>query len=269
MSGGARVISVLSGKGGTGKTNICVNLGVAVKRLGKKVLIIDGDLGLANVEVLLGLTPRYTLYDALYRGIALESVITYGPEGILLIPGGSGALELSRIDPYRQELLIEELTRIGNDLDYIFIDGGAGIHQDVLSFASGSDDILLIMTPEPTTLADAYTLIKAISMLKKRKNIMVIVNRVKGPGEGEDTVNKLNILVDRFLKFPISYLGSIPDDIWVERAVKEQALFVIRYPFSKSARAVNEVAVKLVGEERKGTGFRGFLRGLLERINVG
>ena len=185
MSDGARVFSVLSGKGGTGKTNICVNLGVALQRLGKKVLIIDGDLGLANIEVILGLTPRFTLYDVLYRNVDIESVITHGPEGILIIPGGSGALELSRIEPYKQELLIEKMIRLGDSLDFIFIDGGAGIHQDVLSFASGSDEILLVMTPEPTALADAYTLVKAISMLKKKKSIKVIVNRIKTWGRGK------------------------------------------------------------------------------------
>ncbi|HHV81819.1 TPA: MinD/ParA family protein [bacterium] len=269
MSDGARVFSVLSGKGGTGKTNICVNLGVALQRLGKKVLIIDGDLGLANIEVILGLTPRFTLYDVLYRNVDLESVITYGPESILIIPGGSGALELSRIEPYKQELLMEKMIRLGDSLDYIFIDGGAGIHQDVLSFASGSDEILLVMTPEPTALADAYTLVKAISMLKKKKSIKVIVNRIKNLGEGEDTVNRLNILLERFLKISVTYLGSVPDDIWVERAVREQNLFVTRYAFSKSARAINDIAVKLIGKEAKGTGFRGFLKGLFERVGAG
>lgn len=269
MSDGARVFSVLSGKGGTGKTNICVNLGVALQRLGKKVLIIDGDLGLANVEILLGLTPKFTLYDVLYRNVELESVITYGPEGILIIPGGSGAFELSRIEPYKQELLIENLIKLGNRLDFIFIDGGAGIHQDVLSFASGSDEVLLVMTPEPTALADAYTLIKAINMLKKKKSIKVVVNRVKNSGEGEDTVNRLNILLERFLKISVTHLGSVPDDIWVERAVKEQTLFVTRYAFSKSARAINDIAMKLTEKEVKGTGFRGFLKGLFERVKVG
>jgi|YNPMSStandDraft_1061717.scaffolds.fasta_scaffold00024_61 flagellar biosynthesis protein FlhG len=268
MSSEARIFSVLSGKGGTGKTNICVNLGVAIQRLGKRVLIIDGDLGLANVEVILGLTPKYTLYDAIYRNVDLESVVTYGPEGILVIPGGSGALELSKIDPYRQEILIEKLIKLGSNVDYVFIDGGAGIHQDVLSFASGSDEILLVMTPEPTALADAYTLIKAISLSGAKKDIKIIVNRVKDPGEGEDTASRLNILLERFLKFSVSYLGSIPDDIWVERAVKEQTLFVTRYPFSKSARAISDIALKLTGSERKGVGFRGFFRNILEKVSI-
>ncbi|MBC7319940.1 MinD/ParA family protein [bacterium] len=268
MSVGARTISILSGKGGTGKTNICVNLGVAIQRLGKKVLIIDGDLGLANVEVILGLTPKYTLYDAIYRDVDLESVVTYGPEGILIIPGGSGALELSKIEAYKQEVLMDQLIKLGSNVDYIFIDGGAGIHQDVLTFASGSDEIIVVMTPEPTALADAYTLIKAVTLSNARKEIKLVVNRVKSSGEGEDAVNRLNILLERFLKISITYLGSVPDDIWVERAVKEQSLFVTRYPFSKASRAINEIALKLLEVDRRGTGFRGFFRNILERINI-
>lgn len=268
MSVGARTISILSGKGGTGKTNICVNLGVAIQRLGKKVLIIDGDLGLANVEVILGLTPKYTLYDALYRNVDLESVVTYGPEGVLIIPGGSGALELSRIEAYKQEKLMNQLIRLGSNVDYIFIDGGAGIHQDVLTFASGSDEIIVVMTPEPTALADAYTLIKAVTISNTRKEIKLVVNRVKSPAEGEEAVNRLNIILERFLKFSVNYLGSVPDDIWVERAVKEQSLLVTRYPFSKASRAINEIALKLLEVDRRGTGFRGFFRNILERINI-
>lgn len=268
MSSGARTISFLSGKGGTGKTNICVNLGVTIQRLGKKVLIIDGDLGLANVEVILGLTPKYTLYDVLYRNMDLESIVTYGPEGVLIIPGGSGALELSRIDIDKQKILMEQLIELGSNVDYIFIDGGAGIHQDVLTFASGSDEIIIVTTPEPTSLADAYTLIKAITLSNTRREIKVIVNRVKSLSEGEDTVDRLNILLERFLRFSVTHLGNIPDDIWVERAVKEQSPFVIRYPFSKASRAVNEIALKLLALEKKGTGFRGFFRNILERISV-
>lgn len=268
MNSGARIFSILSGKGGTGKTNICVNLGVAVRKLGKKVLIIDGDLGLANVEVILGLTPKYTLYDAIYRNVDLEAIVTYGPEEILIIPGGSGALELSKMDTYKQEKLIEQLIKLGNSVDYVFIDGGAGIHQDVLSFASGSDEVLIVMTPEPTALADAYTLIKAINLSGIKKDIKLIVNRVNNPGEGEDAANRLNILLERFLRFSVPYLGSVPNDIWVERAVKEQTLFVTRYPFSKAARAVNDIALKLVGSERKGIGFKGFFRNILEKVST-
>lgn len=268
MSGGARTISFLSGKGGTGKTNICVNLGVAIQKLGKKVLMIDGDLGLANVEVILGLTPKYTLYDVLYRGMDLESVVTYGPEGVLVIPGGSGALELSKVDTNRQKMLIEKLIELGSNVDYIFIDGGAGIHQDVLTFASGSDEIILVMTPEPTSLADAYTLIKAVTLSDTNKEIKVIVNRIKSPSEGEDTVDRLNVLLERFLRFSVTYLGHIPDDIWVEKAVKEQLPFVTRYPFSKASRAVSEIALKLLALEKRGTGFRGFFRNILERISI-
>ncbi|MCX7795020.1 MAG: MinD/ParA family protein [bacterium] len=268
MSGGARTISFLSGKGGTGKTNVCVNLGVAIQRLGKKVLIIDGDLGLANVEVILGLMPRYTLYDVLYRDMEIRSVVTYGPEGVLIVPGGSGALELSKIDTDRQKILMEQLIDLGDNLDYIFIDGGAGIHQDVLTFALGSDEIIIVMTPEPTSLADAYTLIKAVTLSNAQKEIKIIVNRVKSSIEGEETVDRLNILLERFLRFSVTHLGDIPDDIWVERAVKEQLPFVIRYPFSKASRAVNEIALKLLALEKKGTGFRGFFRNILERISI-
>ncbi|MGB9682040.1 MAG: MinD/ParA family protein [bacterium] len=268
MSSNGRIITILSGKGGTGKTNICVNLAVALKRLGKNVLIIDGDLGLANVEVLLGITPKYTLYDVIYREFPLKSVITYGPEGILIIPGGSGALELSQIEPYRQEFLIDEMISLGKNIDYIFIDAGAGVHQDVLTFAAGSDEVLLVMTPEPTALVDAYTVIKAINLIDEKKEIKAIVNRTSSLSDGEETITRLNILTSRFLKFSIKYLGSIPEDIWVERAVREQNLFLVRYPFSKSARALNDIASKMIGEEKKGAGFKGFFRSIVDRISV-
>jgi len=268
MNRGGRVITILSGKGGTGKTNICVNLAIVLERLGKKVLIIDGDLGLANVEVILGLTPRYTLYDVIYRNLSLESVVTYGPEGVLIIPGGSGALELSQIEIYRQEALVDEMIKLGMNMDYIFIDAGAGIHQDVLTFASGSDEILLVMTPEPTALADAYTIIKAINLIDEKKEIKAIVNRTHTSSDGEEAISRLNILTSRFLKISMDYLGSIPEDVWVERAVKEQNLFIIRYPFSKAARAVNDIAVKMVGEEKKGTGFRRFFQRIIDKVNV-
>jgi len=268
MSSNGRVITILSGKGGTGKTNICVNLAVALRRLGKNVLIIDGDLGLANVEVLLGINPKYTLYDVIYRNLSLESVVTYGPEGILVIPGGSGALELSQIEPYRQELLMDEMVRLGKSVDYIFIDAGAGIHQDVLTFASGSDEVLLVMTPEPTALADAYTIIKALNLMDEKKEIRAIVNKTHNSSDGEESITRLNILTSRFLRLSISYLGSIPEDVWVERAIREQNLFVVRYPFSKAARALNDIAVKIAGEEKKGAGFKRFFKSIVDKISV-
>jgi flagellar biosynthesis protein FlhG len=185
-----------------------------------------------------------------------------------VIPGGSGALELSQIETYRQEALIEEMIKLGMNVDYIFIDAGAGVHQDVLTFASGSDEVLLVMTPEPTALADAYTIIKAINLTDEKKEIKAIVNRIHNSSDGEDTITRLNILTSRFLKLSVNYLGGIPEDIWVERAVREQNLFVIRYPFSKASRAIGDIAAKMVGEEKKGTGFRRFFKGIIDKINA-
>lgn len=247
----SRVITVTSGKGGVGKSSISVNLAIALSRLGKRVVILDADFGLANVEVMLGIRPQYNLADLMFRGKNLKDIITDGPENIGFISGGSGIQELTSLTKDQIVYLIQKLVELDERADIIIIDTGAGIADSVLEFVAASSEVLLVATPEPTSITDAYALLKTLN----RKTdfsledtvIKMVANRIDTYEEGKELYDKLSIVVGKFLNIKMEYLGSIPQDSNVSKAVMRQKPAITLYPnthFSKTIISFADILCK-------------------------
>lgn len=246
----ARVITVTSGKGGVGKTSISLNLAIQLTRLGKKVVVFDADFGLANIEVMLGVRPQYNLADMMFRGKELADIITQGEEGISFISGGSGIQELASMNREQVMYLTSRLMTLDNSADVIIVDTGAGISDSVLEFVLASTEVLLVATPEPTSITDAYALLKALNrkeeFVKEDTSIKMISNRVSSPAEGLSLYEKMSVVSDKFLNIPITYLGSVPMDEQISKAVMRQKPVSIINPDAPSAKAIKQIAEKLL-----------------------
>ena len=247
----ARVVTVTSGKGGVGKTNIAVNLAIQFSNLGKRVIIMDADFGLANVEVMFGIRPKYNLADLIFKGKNLKDIITMGPKNIGFISGGSGIQELSNLSRDQIIYLTQKLYELDEIADVIIIDTGAGIANSVLEFVAASNEILLVATPEPTSITDAYALLKTLNKKAdfdiKNTVVKMVANRVGSYEEGRELFDKLSIVVNKFLKIQVDFLGAVPQDALVTKAVMQQTPFSMAYPNSNAAKAVFELATMLEG----------------------
>jgi len=253
----SRVITVTSGKGGVGKSTLTVNLAIQLSRLGKRVIILDADFGLANIEVMLGIRPDYNLADLMFRGKGLKDIIIKGPENIGFISGGSGIQELSRLSREQVVYLVQKLYELDELADIILVDTGAGISDSVLEFVSASNEVLLVATPEPTSITDAYALLKTLNrksgFSKDDTVIRMVANRIKSKEEGETLYSKLGLVVDKFLSLKMEFLGAIPDDANCGRAIMQQQPITLAEPRSASVKAIQGIADKLVsGAEETG-----------------
>ena len=250
----ARVITVTSGKGGVGKTSISVNLAVQLSQLGKRVVILDADFGLANVEIMLGIRPKYNLADLMYRGKTLREIITQGPGNIGFISGGSGIEELANLTRIQLDDLRKMLYELDDLADVIIVDTGAGISDSVLEFVAASSEVILVTTPEPTSITDAYALLKTLSKRSlfsiEDTVIKMVPNRVDSVIEGRELYNKLSTVVQNFLHLNIEFLGAIPIDMNVSRAVIKQKPISLAYPNTDAAKAINDIALALCNEEK-------------------
>lgn len=253
----ARVIAVTSGKGGVGKTSISVNLALQFREQGKRVVILDADFGLANVEIMLGIRPQYNLADLVFNNMAIEDIITEGPNGIGFISGGSGVQDLVNLDKDKIKKLIAKLVKLDSMYDVVIIDTGAGIAESVIQFVLSSPEVLLVVTPEPTSITDAYSLLKAVNrkkdFIREQKSIKVIANRVTKPQEGQEIFDKISIVVSKFLNIQLEYLGYIPLDERISNAVMEQKPVVISSPDSEPAKRIRkmcEILLNISGEEK-------------------
>ncbi len=251
----ARVITVTSGKGGVGKSSISLNLAMSMSKMGKKVILLDADFGLANIEVMLGTRPKANLSDLMFRGKDIKDIIIDGPEGIKFISGGSGIQELAKMTKEQCLYLTKKLAELDDLADIIIIDTGAGISDSVLEFVASSNEVLLVATPEPTSITDAYALLKALNrkseFSKSSTVIKMVANRVHTENEGKNVLyENMKNVVGRFLNISLEYLGSIPDDKELQRAVMRQNPIVVSAPDSPAARAITEMAkVLLNGDE--------------------
>lgn len=251
----ARVITVTSGKGGVGKSNVAVNLAVQMQRLGKRVLIFDADFGLANVEVMFGATPQFTLADTIYKGKRVSEIITEGPLGVGFISGGTGIHGLNDLSPEQIRCMVKSLHELDRMADVILIDTGAGISSQVMEFVVSSPEVLLVTTPDPSSLTDSYSLLKALHnhprFQPKEMQVNVLANRVMSSEEGRHIFEKLESVVERFLQGEITYAGMIPQDNSLEKAVRQQKPVSIYAPASKSARAFEVLASNIINNEQK------------------
>ncbi len=256
----SRVIVVASGKGGVGKTNIAVNLGLALAERGLQVAILDADMGLANADILLGINSRYNLSHVINGERTVTEVMTTGPWGLQLIAGGSGVAELANLGQNDLANFIDNLHELDEALDILIIDTGAGISHSVLSFALASDEVLVVATPDPTSLADAYGLIKVLDRRNPRAQLRVVVNMCETEYQGREVFDKLNGVSRRFLSRELDWAGSIPRDVMVQRAVQGFQPFYIVYPRSHAAIAIGQLADGLTAREpasHVSTGIRG------------
>lgn len=247
----ARVITVTSGKGGVGKSSVSVNLAIQLSRLGKKVIVFDADFGLANIEIMLGLRPEYNLADLMFRGKSLADIITYGPENIGFISGGSGINELANMSKEQIYSLIQRLYELDTMADIIIVDTGAGISDAVLEFVAASEEVLLVATPEPTSITDAYALLKTLNRnttyAPEKTVIKMIANEIRSEKEAEELFEKLSIVVNKFLNIDVEFLGTIPYDINMQKAVMKQEPVSITAPASSSAYAIRAIVEKTWG----------------------
>ncbi|MEY8523960.1 MinD/ParA family protein [Lachnospiraceae bacterium 38-10] len=251
----ARVITVTSGKGGVGKSNTAINLAIQFRKMDQKVIILDADFGLANIEIMFGTVPKYNLYDLIYQGKNIRDIITWGPMDVGFISGGSGIVGMANLSQDYLNYIIQNLVELDSMADVIIVDTGAGISNAVLEFLVASNEILLVTTPEPTSITDSYSLLKALNRHSRFKpeytSINVLANKVKNEEEGSMLYHKLNTVVSRYLKLPIEYLGYIPQDEQLSRAVMQQTPISIQNTSARSALAYGGIARKLMNVEEE------------------
>ena len=251
----ARVITVTSGKGGVGKSNTAINLAIQFRKMGQRVIILDADFGLANIEIMFGTVPKYNLCDLIYQGKNIRDIITWGPMDVGFISGGSGIVGMANLSQDYLNYIIQNLVELDSMADVIIVDTGAGISNAVLEFLVASNEILLVTTPEPTSITDSYSLLKALNRHSRFKpeytSINVLANKVKNEEEGSMLYHKLNTVVSRYLKLPIEYLGYIPQDEQLSRAVMQQTPISIQNTSARSALAYGGIARKLMNVEEE------------------
>jgi flagellar biosynthesis protein FlhG len=268
----ARVITVTSGKGGVGKTSISVNIALQFQAQGKRVVVLDADFGLANVEVMLGIRPRYDLADVVFNEKPIEDVITEGPAGIGFISGGSGVQDLVNLDKVRLQKMIAQLVKLDRLYDIVIIDTGAGIADSVIEFVLSSPEVILVITPEPTSITDAYSLLKAVNRKKEfnrdAKSIKVITNRVVDEEDGQEIYDKISIVVSKFLNIQLEYLGYIPYDRRLGSAVLEQKPVVLGEPNSEPALRLKAICNTLLEIPETETPKYGIAKVLLDFIKT-
>ncbi len=239
---GPRVIAITSGKGGVGKTNTVLNLSLALSRLQRRVLLLDADMGLANVDVLLGLTPRYTLEHVLAGQKDISDVVLQGPLGLRILPSSSGISELSELSLEDQTRLFAELSRIDDEVDYLFIDTGAGISSNVMRFNASAGEVYLVVSPEPTSMTDAYALMKLLAIKYHVRDFGLIANQVLSEADGRGVFDRLNRVCGQFLQARLTFLGSVPLDKHVQKAVRQQRALLELYPHSPAGRSLTRIA---------------------------
>ncbi len=255
-----RIVAVASGKGGVGKSNITVNLGLTLQGMGKRVLLLDADLGMANLDILLGLTPRYNLSHVLKGKCKFEDALLHGPDGIDILPGTSGE-DLINISSTEVKRLIEASSHMESNYDIIIIDIGAGIHYSVTNFIMACDEAMIVLTPEPTAIMDAYSLVKFLANQKYKNKVGLIINQTSSQKEGNNVANRMKKVITEYLKLDIDIMGYIPYDEDVRQSVKEQTPFIIAYPKSKAVGALKDVAAKMLDrvQNTESRGMKGFM----------
>lgn len=252
---GARVITITSGKGGVGKSSAAVNLGIQFIKLGYRVVILDADFGMANIEVMFGAIPKFNLSDVIYRGKSLEDIVMEGPMGVKFISGGSGVFEMTDMSSDSLRYLTAKLTELEKMADIIIIDTGAGVSERVLQFITTCNEVLLITTPEPTSITDSYALLKALNRHpdydKDNTVVSIITNKVSDEEEGKTLFSKLSIVVNKFLQIELKHLGMIPQDAHIFKSIMKQQPVSIAYENSGASKAYEVIAKRLTQNENE------------------
>jgi flagellar biosynthesis protein FlhG len=240
-----QVIAVTSGKGGVGKTNVVANLGYALTRLNKRVLVLDADVGLANIDVLLGLNPKYNLKHVLSGERPISEVVISGPGGMKILPASSGVQELSDLNKAQKLCLLSELNSLHDETDVLLIDTGAGISSNVMYFNLAAQEILIVVSPEPTSITDAYAMMKVLCLKYSENHFKLLVNSARSTKEAEGVFKNLSLVAQKFLNLSIDYWGYILQDENVVRAVRQQKALIELYPKSPASKCFFELADKV------------------------
>ncbi|MBX5467170.1 MAG: MinD/ParA family protein [Firmicutes bacterium] len=262
-TGATRVLAVTSGKGGVGKSSVTLNLALALAALGDTVTVLDADLGLANINILLGVNPAHTLLDVVDRRMALKEIMVAGPGGIRIIPGASGVTQLASLTRTQIDHIVEGFGEIDGETQWLLIDTGAGISPAVMSFVLAAREVLVVTSPEPTALADAYGVVKAIWEEEVPMTVRLVVNRARSLDQAEAAGRRLIDLARRALEMEVEWLGLIAEDDSVPRAIMRQEPVLLAYPRSRAARDIEQIAIRLREPSRapsvRGDGFGEFL----------
>lgn len=261
----ARVIAVTSGKGGVGKTNFSTNLAILMAQSGQRVVVLDADLGLANLHVVLGVSPRYHLEHVMEGEISVREALHDAPGGIQIIGGGSGIAELANLEAARCEAFIASLSELDALADVIVIDTGAGLARNTLAFLNAVEEIVVVTTPEPTAITDAYATIKISSIENPNARLMLVVNMAQSETEGEAVANRLGLIARQFLSVELEHLGTIVLDPSVGKAVRIQQPFVLSQPTTEATQSVRRIASRL-GYHRSTHTTQGGVSGLMQRM---
>lgn len=260
-----RVITVTSGKGGVGKSNVVINLAATISRMGSRVLVVDADLGLANLDVLLGLKNKFNLKHVIEGQMKLKDIVVEGPAGIKVIPGSSGIPRIANMNNRKRKEFIASFEEIEDEADIILIDTSAGIAKNVITFALLADEIILVTTPEPAAITDAYAVIKVIQTQKPTANVGLIVNMARTEAQASEVAHKIAQVSQQFLGFHVFVLGTLPTDPYVPRAVMQRQPWVELYPKAAATKAMKRLANKILNGEVKSE-IRG--NGFIQRLST-
>ncbi|MBB5016609.1 P-loop NTPase [Rehaibacterium terrae] len=263
-----RVIAVSGGKGGVGKTSVAVNLAMAFVEAGRNTLLLDTDLGLANVDVMLGLSPRFTLADLVEGRCTLEETIMEGPKGLAIVPAASGKRHMTELRPAEHVGLVRAFSELDRPLDVMVVDTAAGISDSVLTFSQAAQDVIVVVCNEPASITDAYALIKVLSRERGVQRVQVLANMVRNTAEGRELFEKLARVSERFLDVVLSYIGAIPYDDWLRRAIQRQQSVMEAFPSSASAIAFRDLA-RRAEQWQAPNGPRGNVEFFVERLVAG
>ncbi|WP_096199379.1 MinD/ParA family protein [Bacillus sp. FJAT-45350] len=245
-----KVISVVSGKGGVGKSNFSLNFSIGLAQEGKKVILFDLDIGMANVDILMGVSAKYNIVDMIEHEMTIWDIIEEGPENISYISGGSGFTSIFKLSITKFERFIQQIEALQKKYDYIILDMGAGASEDSMQFILSAHETFIVTTPEPTSITDAYAMIKYIHLKDKELPCSLLINRIESAKEGRATAENLQRVAKQFLDKDLNLLGSLPNDKTVVKAVKSQKPFLLLDPKSKSSRSLKEIVKSYLGESQ-------------------
>ena len=240
-----KVIAITSGKGGVGKTNVAVNVAVALARSGESVMLFDADLGLANVDVALGLKPSHDIQHVVSGERSLQEIMLDGPAGIKIVPASSGVARMASLSPTEQAGLVNAFRQLPFGIDTLIVDTGAGIDNTVLTFTSACQEVVVVICDEPTSLTDGYALIKVLSQQCAVKRFQILANMVDSELQGRQMYEKLCNVADRFLDVHLGFLGSVPRDEYLRRAVRAQKAVLLEYPRAESSKALDLISQRV------------------------